>query len=386
LLEGTIGEVARPANMLTGGDFMQTFKRIIVATYAASFTALTLPCLAMAAEPQAGGVSKTEPAVELDDKKVTDTEAKLDQIQVKDANKFAKEQAEVLNTVPGIEVSTSDLNEKPAKKKGFSLNPIRWIFAPVIKLQEQTVRLQQQMMKLTGPIAALQPAMLNLQNRVDKMGGQLKAVQHDMRDVRSEMGGISNRLDETVGHMKGVEGRLGETVGHMKGVENRIATVSGQMNSVQASIKGTYTELKRMRPDISRVRSDIDRIREPIMALKEPLISMAVPIHNLDTQVSGVHDDISSIRKPLTNMEQPITNLEKQLSRLSGDIAALRDLLSMVLTSIFVAAGLVAIGTPIAAILIWRHKNKFLPPPKPGESSEDELTTGGQRTAISGRR
>lgn len=309
--------------------------------------------------------------VNLNDETVTEREKVLDQRQTKEANRFAAQQSKVINTVPGVDVSPEDLMEKPAKK-GFSLNPIRWVFGPVIKLQEQTVRLQQQMMKLTGPIAALQPAMLNLQNRVDKMGGQLKHVQGDMQDVRSQMSAISDRL--------------GETVTSMKGVETRISTVSDQMSGVQHSIKGTYAQLKDMRPDLRQVRSDIGRIRGPITRLQEPLISMVEPIHNLNKQVTGVYGEISDIRAPLVNIEKPITSLDKQLTGLSNDISELRKLLSLVLTSIFAAAAIVAIGTPVAAIFIWRTKNKILPAPKPDENSEDEIALAGAKKPVSSRR
>ncbi len=326
--------------------------------------ALLSPLAALAADP-------TETKVNLNDSKVTKEEKKLDEAQTQKANRFARRQAEVINKVPGVQVSTEDLKENP-KKKGISINPVRWVFGPVIKLQEQTVRLQQQMMKLTGPIAALQPAMLNLQQRVERMGGQMKAVQNELSDVKNQMHTISGRLDQTVTHMKGVDKNIGN--------------VSKQMTSVQSSLSGTYRELKSMRPDLSNVRSDISKIREPITKIQEPLISMADPIHNLDKQVTGVHDDISRIREPLVRIEQPITSLEKQLTGLTSDISDLRNLLSMVLTSIFIAAIMIAVGTPIAGILIWRNKNKILPGPKPGESSEDELTRTERRQPTSTRR
>ena len=113
---------------------------------------------------------------------------------------------------------------------------------------------------------------------------------------------------------------------------------------------------------------------------------MAEPIRNLDKQVTQVQEEMTQIRKPLAGIESPIISLDKKLTGLSGDIAGLRDLLSMVLTSIFIAAALIAIGTPIMAILIWRHKNKFLPSPKPGENSEDDLTRENSRTPLTTRR
>jgi hypothetical protein len=61
-------------------------------------------------------------------------------------------------------------------------------------------------------------------------------------------------------------------------------------------------------------------------------------------------------------MEHPITNLDGELGGLHQEIAELRRLLSLVLTAIFCSAILIALGTPIAGILIWKNKHKFLPP------------------------
>jgi len=90
--------------------------------------------------------------VDLNDNKVTAAEKNIDEAQTQQSNKFANRQAAAVNKVSGVEVSPEDLKEKSAKKKHFSINPISWIFAPVIKLEDQTVRLQQQMMKLTGQL------------------------------------------------------------------------------------------------------------------------------------------------------------------------------------------------------------------------------------------
>jgi len=46
-------------------------------------------------------------------------------------------------------------------------------------------------------------------------------------------------------------------------------------------------------------------------------------------------------------------------------------LISMVLTSIYLAAALVAVGTPLAAILVWRNKHKLLPKPSANEARQE---------------
>lgn len=336
-----------------------TMKKINACAHA---VALVLTLANTASITCAEEVPNSTPEVNLNDSKITATEKNLDQIQTQAANTFVKQQAEVLNTVPGVEITPAELKEEPSKN-GFSLNPVNWVFAPVIKLQEQTVRLQQQMIKLTGPIAALQPAMLTLQERVESMSLQLTDVQTEMHEVRKRMHRISGRLDQTVEHITGVDSNL--------------TKVSGQMGSVQSSLSGTYSVLRKMGPDLKNVRLDIGKIRDPIAKMQRPLEAIASPIQNLDREVTLVGREMKQLRVPLTLMEKPVTSLDKQLTGLHSEISELRSLLALVLTSIFVAAGLSAVGTPIAAILVWRNKNKFLPKLKPGESSEDNLVGAG---------
>lgn len=59
------------------------------------------------------------------------------------------------------------------------------------------------------------------------------------------------------------------------------------------------------------------------------------------------------------------------MSGLEDQLNDLRTLMSLVLTSIFICAGLIAIGTPVAAILIWRNRHKLLPKPKPEEARQE---------------
>jgi septal ring factor EnvC (AmiA/AmiB activator) len=344
-----------------------------------SLSLLILPLCAAIAENAAAhppaATAKASPTssndVNLNDNKISAAEKNIDEAQTQQANKFANQQAAAINKVPGVDVSPEDLKEKSAKKKHFSINPISWIFAPVIKLEDQTVRLQQQMMKLTGPIASLQPAMLSLRERVDSMSSQMKDMQGGLGEVKDQMRQISSRLDQTLTHLGGVDSSMKQ--------------VSGQMTSVQSSIKGTYAELTHMRPDLSAVRTDIGKIKDPIIALQKPLVSMAAPINNLNQEVAGVHEDIHAVRAPLVSMQKPITSLERQLGGLHSEIHDLRTLLGMVLTSIFVAAIFIVVGMPIAGIFIWRNRHKILPQPKPGEHSEDELAAAGPKVVKSSR-
>ena len=120
-------------------------------------------------------------------------------------------------------------------------------------------------------------------------------------------------------------------------LEKRIVSVESQTGKVQ-------DQMRLMQTDITAMRNELGQIKKPIMELREPIVAL---------------------RDPLQKIEKPVTSVNK-------DINELKTLLSLVLTSIYVAAAVIAFGTPLAAILIWRNKHKLLKPAKPDENDEEE--------------
>lgn len=223
--------------------------------------------------------------VKVDTSTAKEIQKKENEIKLLKSDQFAEDQAQAINRIPGANVKADDLKETKVKKKGLNLNPFSWLFRPITRLQEQSIRLEQQIMKLTGPIAALQPGMLRL--------------------------------------------------------EKRIVSVEGQTGEVQ-------NQMALMQKDISAMRSELGEIKKPIMELKEPIVAL---------------------NEPIKRIEKPITSVHK-------DLAELKTLLGLVLTSIYLAAIAIAIGTPLAAIIIWRNKHKLLKPAKADEDDEEEAARG----------
>lgn len=283
----------------------------------------------MAAVPtaQSGSVSRTttpaqppsEETVNLNDTKITDEEERQYQQNVDKTDQHVQKQAEVMNKIPGAQVNPEDLKAAPIEKNGFTLgdlNPIKWIFSPVIKLQEQVVRLEQEIMKLTGPIAALQPSMLKLNDKMEEVRGT---------------------MDQTRQSMESVQGSMVNVQGDMKSMRSKLDSVGMTMNGI--------------RSDLQVMRRDINSLKKPIVGLRQPIVSLQEPLNNLSD--------------PLSTVGTRMRNLDKQLGELKA-------LISLVLTAIFVAAAIVAIGTPLAAILVWRNKHKLLPKPKPDQLAEEK--------------
>ena len=75
-----------------------------------------------------------------------------------------------------------------------SLNPIRWLFGPVIKLEEQTVRLQEQIIALTGPLAAVKPLIVGLHGQVESTQKRLNEVNTHLDAVHGQLDSLSSKM------------------------------------------------------------------------------------------------------------------------------------------------------------------------------------------------
>lgn len=141
--------------------------------------------------------------------------------------------------------------------------------------------------------------------------------------------------------------RLGKRITHietpitdlqkpMVGLRQDMVNVHGQMGEIHQDISGVRQQTANVDKSLGKVEHNLNRIYEPVVKLKEPVVAMAGPVNN----VRG------------------------NLQTLKSDMKGLKEVVSVTSTAILVAvigAGLlVVIGTPIAALLVWRNRSRIL--------------------------
>ena len=106
-----------------------------------------------------------------------------------------------------------------------------------------------------------------------------------------------------------------------------------------------------MQNQLNDIRGDIRSTQKILLDIKGP--------------VTQLRDPILSIRDPLIAIEKPITGVDK-------DLGEVKTLLGLVLGAVFASAMIIAIGTPVAAIIVWRKRHSLLPPPTAKEAHDEE--------------
>ncbi|PWU02854.1 MAG: hypothetical protein C5B53_01215 [Candidatus Melainabacteria bacterium] len=159
--------------------------------------------------------------------------------------------------------------------------------------------------KMLQPVVQLEKNSVQLEQQIMKLEGPIAGLQPAMLRLHNKMGAMQGHIDD---------------------VGKRIDGVGSRVNDVGTQMKGISSQMTAVRGDISDVRKEIGTLEGPI----------------------------KDLHKPLSEVSRPLLNVEQKLEKLAA-------LLTTVLFAILLAAGIIAVGTPIAAILIYRNRRKLFP-------------------------
>jgi septal ring factor EnvC (AmiA/AmiB activator) len=159
--------------------------------------------------------------------------------------------------------------------------------------------------KLLQPVVRLEKNSVQLQQQIMKLEGPIGALQPAMLGLHSKM----------------------------DGVDKRMVSMQGNLSDMSTQVKGVSGKMDGVRQDITGMRIQIKGLEVPIRQLQKPL---------------------NDLKEPLSNVAQPLQEVQKELSDM-------RALLATVLGAIVLAAVCIAVGTPIAAVLIYKHRRTLFP-------------------------
>ncbi|HEY9714754.1 MAG TPA: hypothetical protein V6C72_14900, partial [Chroococcales cyanobacterium] len=166
-----------------------------------------------------------------------------------------------------------------------------------------------------------------------------------------------------------------------------------------APIKGFHPIKKLLRPVENlegmtiKLEQQIMKLEGPIAALQPPMIhlqkkmtgvdeqlhSMQGQLNGMQTEVTGVRTDIAGMRKDIQALKKPIVALKGPIGTVAKPLEKLQAQLNFIILAIIISAISIAIGTPVAAIVLYKYRHKLFPdvardmpkveaPPKPTSS------------------
>jgi len=151
---------------------------------------------------------------------------------------------------------------------------------------------------------------------------------------------LQKQIMRLEGPIAGLQGPMVGLQKKMNGVEQKMVDMKGAIGSMQTQVGSADSGMSKINQQMDGVRSDLKTMQRDICELRKPITDLQKPLHALEG--------------PLTSVSEPLREVYKQLGEM-------KTLLTMVLFAIMAGAMATAIGTPIAAVVIWRNRRKLFP-------------------------
>jgi archaellum component FlaC len=147
--------------------------------------------------------------------------------------------------------------------------------------------------------------------------------------------------------MMKLEGPIAGLHPSMTSLDNKMTSVDHQMAHMQTQLHGMSDNVAEIDTNISKVGNKIDEVRQDISGIREQVVHVTIPIRDL--------------QKPLHEMLEPLKDVTKPMSLVHGELAELSTMLRGVLVAIVVAVLAIVVGTPLAAVHVYRNRKKYFP-------------------------
>ncbi len=238
---------------------------------------------------------------------------------------------------PKATAATKDLGGTATSPKNTNGVPVKQVSAKTDKMNKETAKAVNKVPGVNIQAADLQPpaedAPITGFHPIKKL---LRPV------IRLGKGAV-----EIQQSMMKLEGPIAGLQPSMRSLDKKLTSVDHQMVHMQKQLSNMGGNVTHINSGLDRVGSRMDEVRQDITGMTHQVKQLIIPIHALQT--------------PLHELMEPLKDVTKPMSQVHGQLAELHTMLHWVLVAIVVGVLAITIGTPLAAVYVYRNRKKFFP-------------------------
>lgn len=149
--------------------------------------------------------------------------------------------------------------------------------------------------------------------------------------------------------------------------QKTVIELQKQIVRLEAPIANLQKPMVGLREDMQQVDSTMDSVNEKmttmhgdITKINSGMNSVDRRIAHMERQLGQMYEPIVELKNPVIALKDPVKGVGDQLTTLKSDLKELKQVVSFTTTAILAAVlmvgVLIVVGTPIAAIFVWRHR------------------------------
>jgi archaellum component FlaC len=144
-------------------------------------------------------------------------------------------------------------------------------------------------------------------------------------------------------------------------MQDRIVHLEKNMMRMQAPMAALNPPIKGLRQDMTGVSQKMKVLHSDVNSIYGGMGSASKKITHIENTLGQMYEPVVTLKKPVEDLAKPINGMGDTLAELQSDLKELKNTIAFTNAAILIALigmGLVVmVGTPVAAIIGWRHRH-----------------------------
>lgn len=133
------------------------------------------------------------------------------------------------------------------------------------------------------------------------------------------------------------------------------------ISDLEKTTEKLNTEGTKLEKPMGQLERPMLHLQKKMVTVDTKVVQMRKTLQGVSDEVIGARSDLSSIRQQMNDLKRPIVALREPVTGVASPLEQIQIKLNMLLFFIFIFGLIVAFGTPMAAVLIYRNRSKLFP-------------------------
>jgi chromosome segregation ATPase len=135
---------------------------------------------------------------------------------------------------------------------------------------------------------------------VDGFRLELFAARNDRKELKNEVSGKLERLDNDVTRLQGdvtwLKGTVGKRDGLVIALSADVADLGENVTGLRTDVNGLKNDVNGLRNDVDGLRNDVDGLRNDVNELRKDVDGLSVKVDKLQVDVAGLKTELTEFK------------------------------------------------------------------------------------------
>ncbi|MDZ4836632.1 MAG: hypothetical protein SGJ27_22875 [Candidatus Melainabacteria bacterium] len=160
-------------------------------------------------------------------------------------------------------------------------------------------------------------------------------------------------------------------------VQKEVKNLGKAITEIETPITDLQEPTVKVREQIVGVSDQVGEIRNDMTGIQGSMSNVDGKLERMEKKLGKIYEPIAALNDPVTGIAEPVKRLQGNIHTMTGDLKGMKDVVGGTSTAILIAVIgvglLIVVGSPIAAMIVWKYRSTIIKKIGGSQKDIDEL-------------